>query len=77
MKSESNLAMEVWELMRDYIPPARRGDTAITLLRSLEEFGFGSDDLTDILDEDDHLTAAYRVVFGGDEDDFNYDLEEY
>lgn len=74
MKSESNITIQVWELMREYIPPARRPEISISLLRCLEEFGFEAEDLSDILDEDDHLTAAYRSVFcGGEEEDDGFD----
>jgi hypothetical protein len=71
VNSESSLVLELWELVRDGIPSARRADLALSMLRSFEEFGFEAKDLADLLDEDDHLTAAYRALFGhdGDEDD--------
>lgn len=69
MKSESNLVFEVWDLVRDSIPPARRNDVAITMLRHFEEYGFEADDLHDILDEDDNLTVAFRMVFGSEADE--------
>lgn len=69
MKSESNLVMEIWELVRDYVPASRRTDTALSILRAFEEYGMEADDLADILDEDDSLTAAYRECFGDVEDD--------
>lgn len=69
MKSESNLVFEIWDLVRDSIPAARRNDVAITILRHFEEYGFQSEDLEDILDEDDHLTVAFRMVFGNEADD--------
>lgn len=69
MKAESSFLLEVWEAVRDFIPAARRNDTAITILRSCEEFGMESNDLVDLIDEDDALTAAYKIVFGLEEDE--------
>lgn len=77
MKIESNLTMELWEIVKDYVPASQRTDVAISILKSLEDFGFDANDLTDILDEDDHLTSAYRAIFGGDEDeDGDYSYED-
>jgi hypothetical protein len=69
MKSESNLVMEIWEMFRDYVPHSRRTDTALGLLRAFEEYGFEADDLADVLDEDDSLTAAYRECFDIEDDE--------
>lgn len=69
MKSEANLVVEVWTLIREHVPPARRSELAISFLRQFEEYGFEQDDLSDILDEDDNLTNAYRMVFGHEADD--------
>lgn len=73
MNSESSLVFEVWELVRDQLAPNRRSDTAISLLRAFEEFGFEGNDLTDVLEEDEHLTAAHKVVFGGEDEDVEED----
>lgn len=69
MKSESSLILSMWELIKEGVPAARRTDLAISILRNFEEYGFDSSDMSDILDEDDHLTAAFRAIFGGDEDE--------
>lgn len=75
MNSESSLVMEVWDLMRDALPSGRRQEAAIALLRSFEEYGFEGGDLTHLVDEDEHLTAAHRVVFGSDDEDEDYNDE--
>lgn len=69
MKSESNLVIEVWEQVRDYLPANRRHDAAVGILRAFTEYGFEQDDLSDIIDEDDILTAAYNDFFDVREDD--------
>lgn len=77
MKSESNLVLEVWELMREQVPQARRGEISISLLRCFEEYGFESSDMADILDEDEHLTSAYRAIFGGGDSEEEDEVDMY
>ncbi len=69
MKVESSFLMEVWDLMRDFVPAARRNETAVALIRSFEEYGMDNKELADVLDEDDALTAAYKIVFGYEEEE--------
>lgn len=76
MKVESSFIFEIWEAVRDFVPAARRTETAVSILRSCEEFGLESNDLVDILDEDDALTAAFKIVFGLEEDE-DEDDERY
>lgn len=71
MKSESQLVIELWDLVRDQIQPARRLETATSFLRAFEEFGMDERDLQDVLDEDPYLTRAYREVFDVEEDQQN------
>ncbi len=73
MKSESSLVIELWELVRDFIPISRRPDVALSVLRSFEEYGFESADLSDILDEDESLTAAYRECFDIEDEEIEDD----
>lgn len=69
MNSESTLVLEIWELVRDSLPVSRRTDIAVSILRAFEEFGFESEDLNHLQDEDEYLTAAHRVVFGGEDEE--------
>lgn len=69
MKSESNLVIEVWEQVRDSLPVARRTEIAVGIIKAFEEFGFEKDDFSDIIDEDDILTAAYNEYFDEADDD--------
>lgn len=69
MRLESSFLMDVWEVMRDTIPASRRNDSAVALIRAFEEYGIDSKDLVDVIDEDDALTAAYKIVFGFEEEE--------
>ncbi|RYF11251.1 MAG: hypothetical protein EOO77_19785 [Oxalobacteraceae bacterium] len=68
MNSESQLAIELWDVIRDQIQPARRLETAISFMRAFEDFGMEARDLQDVLDEDVYLTRAYREVYEVEED---------
>jgi hypothetical protein len=77
MKSESKVVAELWDLFRDFVPPARRLETAIAYLRVFEEFGFDEKDMEDIIDEDRYLARAHDDLYGADdEDDHIEDYEE-
>jgi hypothetical protein len=78
MKSESKVIAELWDLVRDHIPVARRLETAISFLRIFEEYGFEDKDMQDIVDEDKVLARAYDDLYGNDEpeDDSSYDEYE-
>lgn len=76
MTNESNLVFQVWELVRDQLPAARRYDVAVGMFRSFAEYGFEKRELQDILDEDPSLTRAFNDAFDDeDEDDEDYDYE--
>lgn len=76
MKTESQLIIEIWDLVRDQIQPARRLETAVGIIRACEEAGFDERDLEDVLDEDAYLTRAYRDVFDAEEDSDDYNEDE-
>jgi hypothetical protein len=73
MNSESKVVVELWDLVRDHIPSAKRLDTAISFLRIFEEYGFESRELGDITDEDVYLSRAYVDLYSGDEDEEDED----
>ncbi len=73
IKSESNLVIEIWEQVRDSLPAARRTEIAGGIIRAFIDFGFEQEDLHDIIDEDDNLTAAYNEVFHEGDDDYAHD----
>jgi hypothetical protein len=77
MKSESNLILAVWEIFASHVPASQRTDAAITMIRAFEEFGIDEDDMTDVLDEDDYLTAAYRAVYGDVVPEFDNEIDHY
>jgi len=76
MKNESNLVLEVWDMVRDHIPVAKRLEIAIGVVRAFEEYGMDSKDLADITDEEPYLTRAYLEVFDEEVDEEDYSSEE-
>jgi hypothetical protein len=61
MDNEAKLLLEIWHNFRDIIPVARRDDSALTLLKAFEEYGFDID-ATDIEGEDEYLDNALEVL---------------
>lgn len=76
MNSESKVVAEIWDLVRDSLPSARRLEIAIAILRSFEEYGFDSRDMQDILDEDVYLCRAFADLYGDDEEEEDEDGDE-
>lgn len=76
MNSESQLVAEVWELVRDHVPTSQRLETAISYLRTFEEFGFTSKDLAHIVDEDRYLARAYDDLYGEEAEEEDDEVEE-
>lgn len=76
MSSESELVINVWETVKDFIPVAKRTEYATDLVKHFADYGFEASDLSEIVDEDDDLTEAYKMVFEDDEDDSD-DESEY
>jgi hypothetical protein len=76
MKNESNLVLEVWDMVRDHIPVSKRQEIAIGVVRSFEEYGMDAKDLADIVDEELYLTRAYYEVFDEEIEDSDADADE-
>jgi hypothetical protein len=75
MNSEVQLIVEIWDLMRDTVLPARRLETAIQVLRAFEEYGFEPETLKDVMDEDRYLQRAYEDLYDETEDEQSDDDE--
>jgi len=73
MNSESSLVLELWENVRDLIPPTKRLETATSMIRSFVEYGFDARDLRDVVDEEPYLTRAYRDVVDDVEEEIEQD----
>jgi hypothetical protein len=69
MTNENTLVLEIWELVRDQLPAARRLETAAGILRAFEEYGFDKRDLDEIVEEDAYLAKAFHEVFDVDQDE--------
>lgn len=74
MSSESELVINLWDVIRENVPNSKKADMAVEVIRLFADYGFESDDLEDIVDEDIHLTEAYKLIYENDEEE--YDDEE-
>ena len=63
MSSEAELVVSIWEVVRDIVPHAKRGDIAKDLLFAFADFGFEATELVSIADEDPDLGDAFEEVF--------------
>lgn len=75
MTGEAQLLVEVWDAIRDYLPAAKRADSALGIVRAFHEYGFEARDLSGALDEDRDLAEALEVVAGevdGDDEDAGF-----
>lgn len=68
MRRESRLILELWDVIRDHVPPGKRGDTALAMMTLLQDYGMERDDLCDVVDEDPHLTRAFHSLFDDDDE---------
>ena len=70
MSRESELLFEVWEKVRDVIPPkgSLRADAAMEIIRCFADYGFDAKDLRAATEEDRYLAKAFPLVFEEEED---------
>lgn len=59
MRDDNEMIVEVWEVIRDVVPTAKREDTALRLLKVFEENGF---DINEIEGEDTILDEALQLL---------------
>lgn len=67
---DSELVEEIWDSVKDSIPPAKREDAALRYLKVCESGGV---DLEDLEVEDPHLEEALRLLIDEQEDDLSED----
>lgn len=71
MRDDNDMIVEVWEVIRDVVPAAKREDAALRLLKVFEENGF---DINEIEGEDSILDEA--LILLRDEEDGDDETEE-
>ena len=71
MRDDNEMIVEVWEVIRDVVPAAKREDAALRLLKVFEEHGF---DINEIEGEDSILDEA--LILLRDEEDGEDETEE-
>lgn len=79
MNSDAALILEIWELVREGLPPARRNDVALGILKAFEEYGFDHSALAEAGEEDTTLGKAFkegiREEWEADESDDELDAD--
>lgn len=71
MRDDNDMIVEIWEVIRDVVPAAKREDAALRLLKVFEENGF---DINEIEGEDSILDEALLLL--RDEEDGDDETEE-
>ncbi len=78
MNGESELIINIWDKIKDYIPASKRGDMALSILKNFEEFGFDRNEMRFVGEEDKYLAKAYEDLYGGgfEDDDLFGDYDD-
>ncbi len=73
MSREAQVVVEIWDVVRDFIPVGKRADIAETIVRAFADYGFEEHELAEIVDEDNDLSDAFESVFLEENDYEEYD----
>jgi hypothetical protein len=74
---EAELALELWNAVRDFIPASKRDAVAEEFLSKFENFGVNPEELADVVEEDRNLSNAFEELYGGEIDvDFDEDEDD-
>lgn len=78
---EAELALELWNAVRDFIPAGKRDAVAEEFLSKFENFGVDPLELADVVDEDRNLSNAFQELYGqlideGNDEDGDDDYDE-
>jgi hypothetical protein len=68
----SNLAIELWDVLRDHIP-GKKTEAARAFLQVFAENGADREDMLDVREEDSDLDAVFDDVFEEEETDWGDD----
>lgn len=71
--NDTELTIEIWNVVRDSIPTARKSDIAYSLLKTFIDLGYKFD-TEEVSEEDPHLDKAIQLL---DVDDYDSFEEEY
>lgn len=68
MTISTTMILDIWELLSEYVPTAKKEDAANKLLIILDNYSVDSRDLQSIHGEDPHLDAAIKHLYGHDDE---------
>lgn len=60
---DNEFVSDLWDTMVSYIPAKEKLDAAEALIKLCDEFGFTSEDLYDIIDDNKILETAFSRYF--------------
>lgn len=72
MRHDNEMIVEVWEVIRDVVPAAKREDAALRLLKVFEDNGF---DIGEIEGEDAILDEALQLLKDEEDEDETQELD--
>lgn len=76
MDKDAELVLNVWDALRDVIPASKREDSAISLLKVLEDHVDLYEIAKYIANEDKYLDVALREYTEVEEDEDDYDNDD-
>lgn len=76
MNSESNLLLQLWDIVGDNIPKSQRVDAVMSIFLAFQEYGIETTAFAEAIEEDAYLKSAYDLVNEEEEDEIDYDEEE-
>ena len=76
MTINTTMILDIWDLLSEYVPTAKKEDAANKLLIVLDNYSIDSRDLQSIHGEDQHLDAAIKHLYGHDDVEEENDEDE-
>ncbi len=73
---ESRLLLDVWDAVRELVPPPKREEASLAILRAFVDHGCDAHDLAEAKEDDEDLAIAFDDLFGTDEEEKETDEEE-
>lgn len=77
METNGAVVLEIWELIVEHLPSAKREEVANKVVKIFSDYGVEQADFESVKGEDSHLDAAIDNIYEmADVDDYDYELED-
>lgn len=79
MDVNGTVVLDLWELLVEYIPTAKKEDVANKIIMMFADAGLDENDFNTIRGEDNHLDSAIDNYFGDSvfEEEVDYESNDY